>query len=123
MRSTAYLSDSGCSPALAPEPNACGPVHAVATGKPTRGAAANAPTGRQLGHQHSDEDVDHNIAGTSALPRRRCRRRCSKAALIRQCVAQHFRPLPRPEDDPLAAFLGASDDDPVDDIDAVVYGG
>lgn len=47
----------------------------------------------------------------------------SKAALIRACVALQFRPLPPVERDPLTAFLGESDDEPVDDIDAVVYRG
>ncbi|MDN5859227.1 MAG: ribbon-helix-helix domain-containing protein [Pseudonocardia sp.] len=66
---------------------------------------------------YMDEELDSALEAESRRTGR------SKAALIRQCVAQQFRPLPRPEDDPLAAFLGASDDDPVDDIDAVVYGG
>jgi hypothetical protein len=62
-----------------------------------------------------DEELD------SALEAESRRTGLSKAALIRQCVAHRFRPLPSIAEDPLTAFLGASDDDPVDDIDAVIY--
>ena len=46
----------------------------------------------------------------------------SKAALIRACVGERYRRLPPIDRDPLTALLGASDDEPVDDIDAVIYG-
>ncbi len=45
----------------------------------------------------------------------------SKAALIRQAVAARYKPLPSIHDDPLTSFMGASDDEPTDDIDAVIY--
>ncbi len=62
-----------------------------------------------------DESLD------DALEAEARRAHTSKAALIRDCVAQRFRPLPSIEDDPLTELLGASDDEPVDDIDAVIY--
>lgn len=65
---------------------------------------------------YMDEELD---AALEAESRRSGR---SKAALIRQCVAHRYRPLAPVADDPLTAFLGTSDDDPVDDIDAVIYG-
>jgi hypothetical protein len=47
----------------------------------------------------------------------------SKASLIRRCVAERYRPLPAPDKDPLTELLGISDDEPVQDVNAVVYGG
>lgn len=47
----------------------------------------------------------------------------SKAALIRRYVGERLRPLPPLEEDPLWKIVGiAGDADPVDDIDAVIYG-
>lgn len=47
----------------------------------------------------------------------------SKAALIRRYVGERLRPLPPLEEDPLWEIIGiAGDADPVDDIDAVIYG-
>jgi Ribbon-helix-helix protein, copG family len=46
----------------------------------------------------------------------------SKAALIRECVAMNFRPLPLVEDDPLTALMGSGDGEPADDVDEVIYG-
>lgn len=45
----------------------------------------------------------------------------SKAALIRDCVSARYRGLPSVDSDPLTALLAMSDDEPVGDIDAVVY--
>ena len=46
----------------------------------------------------------------------------SKAALIRRYVGERLRPLPHRENDPLWEFVGMSDAEPVDDIDAFLYG-
>jgi hypothetical protein len=62
-----------------------------------------------------DDDLDEALEATARS------QRTSKAALIRACVAERFRPLPPVEDDPLTAFMGGSDDEPVDDIDSVIY--
>jgi hypothetical protein len=45
----------------------------------------------------------------------------SKAALIRDCVAHHYRGRRR-RDDPINRLVGAFGGDPVEDIDEVVYG-
>jgi hypothetical protein len=62
-----------------------------------------------------DEQLD------DALECEAARSGTSKAALIRECVAAKFSHDISPNDDPLSALLGISDDDPVDDIDAVIY--
>lgn len=46
----------------------------------------------------------------------------SKAALIRSCVAARFQPAAATAEDPLTALIGVSDDAPVDDVDATIYG-
>jgi hypothetical protein len=63
-----------------------------------------------------DDELD------DALEAEARQKQTSKAALIRTCVAAHYRGLPSVADDPLTALLGVSDDEPVDDIDAVIYG-
>jgi len=46
----------------------------------------------------------------------------SKAALIRECVANSFVVAEPLEKDPLTALVGSIDADPVDDVDEVIYG-
>jgi hypothetical protein len=60
----------------------------------------------------------------SALGLEARRQRTSKAALIRRYVRERLRPdaLPPLEEDPIWAFAGASDAEPVDDIDEFLYG-
>jgi len=64
---------------------------------------------------HIDEALDATVAAEAA------RRGISKAALIRSCIAQAVR-APAPPDDPWQAMIGWLDDDPVDDLDDVLYG-
>lgn len=63
-----------------------------------------------------DEDLDE------ALGREAAQERTSKAALIRRYVRERLKPLPPLEQDPLWQMIGADDFEPVDDIDAVIYG-
>jgi hypothetical protein len=64
-----------------------------------------------------EEDLD------AALERQARVEGVSKAALIRRYVGERLRPLPPLEEDPLWEIIGiAGDADPVDDIDAVIYG-
>jgi hypothetical protein len=65
-----------------------------------------------------EEDLD------SALAVEARRQRTSKAALIRRYVRERLRPdaLPPIEEDPLWAFAGGSDAEPVEDIDEFLYG-
>ncbi len=65
---------------------------------------------------HIDEALDAAAAAEAA------RRGISKAALIRASIAREVRPAAPPPDDPWDAMTGWLDDDPVDDIDAVIYG-
>lgn len=46
----------------------------------------------------------------------------SKAAIVRDSLRQTIPPLPPLEEDPLWGMVGASDAEPVDDIDAYLYG-
>jgi hypothetical protein len=62
-----------------------------------------------------DEDLD------AALERAAARSGVSKAAIIRRLLAEHLRPLPPLESDPLWGLVGAHDVKP-DDVDDVVYG-
>lgn len=62
---------------------------------------------------HLDEEVDDQLAGQAR------ERGLSKAALIRQLISVGST---QSATDPLDALVGAGDGDPVDDIDAVVYG-
>ena len=64
---------------------------------------------------HIDEALDAAVAAEAA------RRGISKAALIRSCIARAVR-VAAPPDDPWDAMVGWLDDEPVDDIDDVVYG-
>jgi hypothetical protein len=64
---------------------------------------------------HIDETLDAAVAAEAA------RRGVSKAALIRSCIAREVRPA-APSADPWADMIGWLDDDPVDDIDDVIYG-
>ena len=63
-----------------------------------------------------EEDLD------AALGRQARRERVSKAALIRRYVRERLAPLPPLHEDPLWAFVGGSDAEPVEDIDAFLYG-
>jgi hypothetical protein len=65
---------------------------------------------------HIDEKLDAAVAAEAA------RRGVSKAALIRACIAREVRVHARAPEDPWDAMTGWLDDDPVDDIDDVVYG-
>lgn len=66
---------------------------------------------------HLDEWLDEAAAREAA------RRGISKAALIRDSLAATVRlDQPAEEEDPWEAMIGWLDDDPVDDIDAVIYG-
>jgi Ribbon-helix-helix protein, copG family len=65
---------------------------------------------------HIDEALDAAVAAEAA------RRGVSKAALIRSCIARAVgAPVPPPAD-PWQAMTGWLDDDPVDDVDDVLYG-
>lgn len=65
---------------------------------------------------YMEDDIDDVLEAEAR------RSHTSKAALIRACVAAKYRAAPLVSDDPLTSLLGVSDDEPVDDIDAVVYG-
>lgn len=64
---------------------------------------------------HIDEALDDAAAAEAA------RRGVSKAALIRESLARAVQ-RPHRTDDPWEALVGWLDDEPVDDIDEVVYG-
>jgi Ribbon-helix-helix protein, copG family len=65
---------------------------------------------------HIDEELDAAVAAEAV------RRGISKAALIRSCVARELGAAAPPPEDPWDAMIGWLDDDPVDDIDEVLYG-
>lgn len=65
---------------------------------------------------HIDEHLDAAAAAEAK------RRGISKAELIRHAVARELDGSPAAEDDPWDAMIGWLDDEPVDDIDEVVYG-
>jgi hypothetical protein len=65
---------------------------------------------------HIDETLD------AAVKAEATRRGVSKAALIRSCIAREIGAATPASDDPWAAMTGWLDDDPVDDIDDVIYG-
>lgn len=46
----------------------------------------------------------------------------SKAAIVRDSLRQSIPPLPPLEEDPLWGMVGASDAEPVEDIDTYLYG-
>jgi hypothetical protein len=58
-----------------------------------------------------DEDLDRELARLARVEKR------SKASIIRETLRERFRPLPPLEEDPLWQMVGASDAEPVDDID------
>ena len=64
---------------------------------------------------HIDEALDARAEAEAS------RRGISKAALIRSTLAQGLTPAPAASTDPWQALVGWLDDDPVDDIDAVIY--
>jgi hypothetical protein len=61
-----------------------------------------------------DEELDDRVE------REARRRKMSKAALIRESLLARLGPSPR--GDPVDRLVGMSDAEPVDDIDAVIYG-
>lgn len=63
-----------------------------------------------------DEELD------AALDREAAAEGVSKAELIRRYVRERVKPLPPLHEDPLWDFVGASDAEPVDDIDEFLYG-
>ncbi len=65
---------------------------------------------------YMDESLDDRLDAEAA------RRGLSKAALIRDAVARDLGLAPATED-PWEALIGSLDDDPVDDIDELIYGG
>jgi hypothetical protein len=64
---------------------------------------------------HIDEALDAAVAAEAA------RQGVSKAALIRRCITREIRTA-APPGDPWDAMIGWLDDEPVDDIDDVIYG-
>lgn len=65
---------------------------------------------------HIDEELDEAVATQAA------REGVSKAALIRSFIAREVQFPTPPSEDPWDAITGWLDDDPVDDIDDVIYG-
>jgi len=65
---------------------------------------------------HIDEELDAAVANEAA------RAGVSKAALIRSFIARELGPAAPPSEDPWDEITGWLDDDPVDDIDDVIYG-
>jgi plasmid stability protein len=63
-----------------------------------------------------DEDLDAELARRASAEGR------SKASIIRETLRQTLRPLPPLEEDPLWEMVGASDAEPVEDIDEYLYG-
>lgn len=63
-----------------------------------------------------DEDLDAELARRSSAEGR------SKASIIREVLRQVLRPLPPLEEDPLWEMVGASDAEPIEDIDEFLYG-
>lgn len=65
---------------------------------------------------HMEEGMDDEAAREAA------REGISKAALIRRCVAEGLGARRNGADDPWAALVGWLDDEPVGNIDEVLYG-
>lgn len=63
-----------------------------------------------------DEDLDAELARRASAEGR------SKASIIRETLRQTLRPLPPLEEDPLWEMVGASDAEPIDDVDEYLYG-
>lgn len=64
---------------------------------------------------HIDDQLD------AAAEREAARRGVSKASLIRASLARELAVEESPFEDPWAAMVGWLDDEPVDDLDAVIY--
>ncbi len=73
-----------------------------------------APSMRRI-QIYIDEELDDALKAESA------RSGCSKAALIRQCIAEKLAPAEAVEKDPITALIGTMDVEP-SDIDDIVYG-
>jgi hypothetical protein len=65
---------------------------------------------------HIDETLDEAVAKEAA------RRGVSKAALIRSSIALAIGGAASPPADPWDAMVGWLDDEPIDDIDDMIYG-
>lgn len=65
---------------------------------------------------HIDDELD------AAAEVEAVRRGMSKAALIREALAERLAIMDAKPDDPWEAMRGWLDDEPVDDIDEVLYG-
>ncbi len=65
---------------------------------------------------HIDEALDDAVGAEAA------RRGVSKAALIRASIAREVGTAAPASEDPWDAMTGWLDDDPVDDVDDVLYG-
>lgn len=65
---------------------------------------------------HINEELDE------AAEREAARRGISKAALIREALAERLTVKGAPATDPWEAMCGWLDDEPVDDVDEVLYG-
>lgn len=63
-----------------------------------------------------DEDLDRELERRARAEKR------SKASIVRDSLRSTFRPLPPLANDPLWEIVGASDIEPVEDIDAYLYG-
>jgi hypothetical protein len=63
-----------------------------------------------------DEELD------AALGRQAAAEGVSKAELLRRYARERIEPLPPLHEDPLWAFVGGCDAEPVDDIDEFLYG-
>jgi hypothetical protein len=66
---------------------------------------------------YMDEALDERLEAEAL------RRGLSKAALIRNAVAQDLGPASPAVDDPWSALVGWLADEPVADIDELIYGG
>ena len=66
---------------------------------------------------YMDEALDDRLEAEAR------RRGVSKAALIRSAVAHDLGPTPPAVGDPWGALVGWLDDEPVEDIDELIYGG
>lgn len=66
---------------------------------------------------YMDEALDERLEAEAL------RRGVSKAALIRGAVAHDLGPTSHAVDDPWGALVGWLSDEPVEDIDELIYGG
>lgn len=63
-----------------------------------------------------DEDLHAELERVASVERR------SMASVVRETLRRRLRPLPPLQEDPLWELVGASDAEPVDDIDEYLYG-